>query len=148
MQHCIRAIPYIHAYIVVINSYYYKCYNISWSILHSFYYVLVPAPLVILSAPEVQVVGQSLTLKCDITTVKGITSRVDVIWGSGDLELKRTEGINISSMSANSLLYTDFYLISQLSTAHEDTSYKCTVVITGPSPAMATDDVLLNVTGK
>ena len=111
-------------------------------------YIVVPTPLVIISAPENQIVGQSLTLKCDITTVKGITSRVDIVWSNGDLELKRTEGINISSMTTNSLLYTDFYLIPQLSTAHEETTYKCTVVITGPSPVIATDNVVLNVTGK
>lgn len=111
-------------------------------------YLVVPTPLVILRAPENQIVGQTLTLKCDITTVKGVTSRVDIIWSSGDLELKRTEGINVSSMTTDSLLYMDFYLISQLSTTHEETTYKCTAVITGPSPVLATDNVLLNVTGK
>ena len=108
----------------------------------------VPAPLVILSIPNDQIVGQSLLLKCDITTVRGVTSKIDIIWSSDGLELMRTNGINISMMTNHSMLYTDMYLISLLSTADEERSYKCTAMITAPSPVMANDTVSLNVTSK
>ena len=108
----------------------------------------VPAPLVILSIPNDQIVGQALLLKCDITTVRGVTSKTDIIWSSDGLELKRTNGINISMVTNNSMLYTDMYLISLLSTADEERAYECTAVITAQSPIMASDTVSLNVTSK
>ena len=92
-------------------------------------------------------VGQSLLLKCDITTVRGITSRIDIVWSSDGLELKRTDRINMSSMTNYSILYTDMYVISQLSTADEERTYDCTAVITEQSSTvMATDSMALNVT--
>lgn len=105
-------------------------------------------PSVILSTLEDQKVGQPLTLKCDVTIVRGITNELVVVWSSDGLELKRTEGINVSSVTQNSVLYVDLFTISLLSTADEDRTYKCTVVVTTPTPVLATDSVILNVTGK
>ena len=93
-------------------------------------------------------VGQSLLLKCDITTVRGVTSKIDIVWSSDGLELMRTNGINISMATNNSMLYTDMYLISLLSTADEERMYECTSVITAQSPIMTTDTISLNITSK
>ena len=108
----------------------------------------VPAPLVIASAPEDQIVGQSLILRCDIATVRGVTSRVNIIWSSDGSELQRTEGINASLIANNSVLYSDSYFIVQLNTTDEDRTYWCIAVITTLSPILATDKVVLNINGK
>ena len=108
---------------------------------------VVPSPLVIVSTPEDQIVGQALILQCDITTVRGIISKVHVVWSSNSIELERNERLNVSSMTNNSVLYTDWYAIAQLSTADEDRTFECTAVITALPPVMATDNVALNVTG-
>ena len=92
--------------------------------------------------------GQSLKLKCNITAVRGITSRVDIIWSSDGLELQRTPKVNVTSMTSYSVLYIDSYNIPQLSTADEDKTYECTVLVISTLPVMATNDVTLNVTGK
>ena len=92
--------------------------------------------------------GQSLKLKCNITAVRGITSRVDIIWSSDGLELQRTKKVNVTSMTSYSVLYTDMYSISQLSTTDEDKTYECTVLVISTLPVMATNNVTLNVTGK
>ena len=63
--------------------------------------------------------GQSLSLECSITTVKGITSRVDIVWSSNGSELKRTEGLVHSSTTDDSVLYTEFYTIPKLSALDE-----------------------------
>ena len=78
------------------------------------FYATVPVPSVTVSTLKDQIVGQSLLLKCNITTVRGITSRVDVIWSSDGLELRRTEGINARLVLTESLLYSNSYTISQL----------------------------------
>ena len=88
--------------------------------------------------------GQSLTLECIIVTVRGITSRVDIIWNSDGTELERTEGLN----DTDSVIYKDFYTITQLSTLDVAKVITCDVLINAISPVMATDSVTLNVTGK
>ena len=112
------------------------------------FYATVPVPSVIVSTLKDQIVGQSLILKCNITTVRGITSRVDVIWSRDGLELRRTEGINVSSVLTESLLYSNSYTISQLSTADENRTYFCKVLVITPSSVETTNSVTLNVTGK
>ena len=111
-------------------------------------YILVPAPSVIVNTPKDQIVGQSLMLKCDITTVRGITSNVNVVWSSNGRNLKRTDGINVNSMTSNSLLYKDSYNIAQLSTADENRTYHCMAVIAVSSPVKITGSATLNVTSK
>ena len=105
-------------------------------------------PSVIVSTLKDQIVGQSLTLKCNITAVRGITSRVDVIWSSDGLELRRTEGINTSSVLIGSVVYINSYTISQISTSDENRTYLCKVLIIASSSVEATNSVILNVTGK
>ena len=96
-----------------------------------------------------QTVGQPLTLECSVTTVKGITSRVDIVWSSNGLEIKRTEGVNFRSVSNNSELvqFTDFYIIPQLSTSEEDETYFCKVLINSDFEVENTQSTSLNVTG-
>ena len=111
-------------------------------------YVVVPIPSIIVSAPEDQIVGQSLTLKCDITTVRGVTSRVDIVWSSNGSQLRKATGISANSMTHNSVLYTASYVIGQLSTADEDRTYECMAMINAQSPVTASDSVILNATSK
>ena len=80
--------------------------------------------------------------------MRGITSRVDVVWSSDGTELERTEGLNNSSTVNGSVIYRDFHTIPQLSTLDEARAITCDVLINTVSPVMATDSVTLNVTGK
>ena len=100
-----------------------------------------------MTAPNTQTVGQSLTLQCEVTTVRGITSRVDIVWSSGGTELERMNDVSSTTMD-NSLVYTDSYTISQLSTTDEDRMIQCEVVINASSPVLASDSITLDVTGE
>ena len=91
--------------------------------------------------------GQSLTLQCEVTTVRGITSRVDIVWSSGGTELERMNGMSSTTMD-NSLVYTDPYTISQLSTTDEGRVIQCEVVINASPSVMASNGTTLDVTGK
>ena len=95
-----------------------------------------------------QTVGQSLTLESTVTTVRGITSRVDIVWSSNGLMLKRIEGFNHTSTSNNSVVYTDMYTIPQLNTSDEGRNLQCDIYINGILLVTASDSVTLNVTGK
>ena len=100
-----------------------------------------------MTAPNTQTVGQSLTLQCEVTTVRGITSRVDIVWSSNDTELKRMNNVSSTTMD-NSLVYTDSYTISQLSTTDDSRVIQCEVVITASPSVMASDSIILDVMGK
>ena len=100
-----------------------------------------------MTALNTQTVGQSLTLQCEVTTVRGITSRVDIVWSSGGTELERTNDVSSTTMG-NSLVYTDSYTISQLSTTDEGRVIQCEVVINASPSIMASDNIILIVTGE
>ena len=90
--------------------------------------------------------GRSLTLKCQVTTVRGITSRVDIVWSSGGTELQRMNNVS-STMMSNSLVYTNSYTISQLSTTDDGRVIQCEVVINTAPPIRASDSITLDVNG-
>ena len=108
---------------------------------------LVPDPTVLVNAPNTQTVGQSLTLQCEVTTVRGITSRVDIVWSSDGTVLRRMNDVSSTTMD-NSLVYTDSYTISQLSTTDDGRVIQCEVVINTSPSVMASDSITLDVTGK
>ena len=99
------------------------------------------------TAPNTQRVGQSLTLQCEVTTVRGITSRMDIVWSSGGMELERMNNVSSTTMN-NSLVYTQSYTISQLSTTDEGRVIQCEVVINTSPSVMATGSVTLDMTGE
>ena len=99
-----------------------------------------------MTALNIQTVGQSLTLQCEVTTVRGITSRVDIVWSSGT-ELNRTNNVSSTTMD-NSLVYTDSYNILQLSTTDEGRVIQCEGIIQTTLPQSNTNTVTLDVTGQ
>ena len=109
-------------------------------------HVVPPPPNVSVTAPSNQTVGQSLTLQCEVTTVRGITSRVDIVWSSGGTELQRMNDVS-STMMSNSLVYTNSYTISQLSTTDNGRVIQCNVINASP-PLMGSGSITLDLTGK
>ena len=99
-----------------------------------------------MTAPITQTVGQSLTLQCDVTTVRGITSRVDIVWSSNGTVLRTINGVS-STMMDNSLVYTDSYTISPLSTTNDTTMIQCEGIIQTTPSRSDTNTVTLDVTG-
>ena len=101
-----------------------------------------------INAPSNQTVGQSLTLESSITTVRGITSRVDIVWSSNGEELKRTSNANISLTIKDNELYEDAFSIPLLSTSDDGRIIQCKLVILANSSVSATNNITLDVTGK
>ena len=109
--------------------------------------ILVPSPNVVVTAPNAQTVGQSLTLQCEVTTVRGITSRVDIVWSSDGTVLRRMNNVSSTTMSS-SLVYTDSYNMSQLNTTDDGRVIQCEVVINTSPSVMASNSITLDVTGE
>ena len=110
---------------------------------------LVPVPSIDIIAPNNQTVGQSLTLESTITTVRGITSRVDIVWSSNGVELKRITNANTSLAINDNELYEDTFNIPLLSTSDDGRVFQCEIIImTTPSIIVTVNNITLDVTGK
>ena len=109
-------------------------------------YILVPTPDVAVTPTIGHILGQSLTLQCEVTTVRGITSRVDIVWSDSNGELNRTNG-TAASLMGDSLVYTGSYTISQLNESDEGRVIQCEVVINSNPLVMADNNVTLDVMG-
>ena len=84
-----------------------------------------------------------------MTTVRGITSRVDIVWSSNGVELKRITNANTSLTINDSELYRDTFNIPLLSTSDDGRVFQCEIIIvTTPSIIVTSNDVTLDVTGK
>ena len=102
------------------------------------YIYVVPIPTVSLTDPGTLMLGESPTLQCEVTAVRGITSRVDIVWRSGGTELQRMNNAS-STMMNNSLVYTNSYTITQLNTSDDGRVIQCEIVI-NTSPSVRTND--------
>jgi len=94
-----------------------------------------------------QTVGQPLILECSVTTVRGITSRVDIVWSSDGVESQRINGVNASFVTNSSTVYTTTYTIQLLSTTDDNRVYQCEVVINTSPPVLTTSNITLDITG-
>ena len=106
---------------------------------------LVPSISVV--APPTQIVGQSLLLECDVVSVKGITSNIDIVWSSDGIVLQTDEGVSLTVRTSTTTNLTSTYLISLLSTSDEDRTYQCEMIINATQPVITADNVTLDVTG-
>ena len=102
-----------------------------------------------LRIPDIPTVGQPFSMECIMTTARGISSTIDIIWSRDGVEVKRITGANIiSSSTDSSIVYRDFYNISLVTTAEEDKIYQCRGVINATPNLTAENNVLLDLIGK
>ena len=92
-------------------------------------------------------VSQPLSLECSVTAVKGITSRVDIVWSSNGVELKGIKGANISFTSDSLVTYTDYYTAFQLNTTDDGRTYQCEILVNTSPLLMADGNITLDVNG-
>ena len=69
------------------------------------------------------------------------------MWSSNGTELERMNNVSSTTMD-NSLVYTDSYIIVQLSTTDNSRRIQCEVVINTSPSVLASDSITLDVTGE
>jgi len=111
-------------------------------------FVAVPTPFSIsVMPPATQIVGQSLLLECDVVSVRGITSGIEIVWSSDSTELQRDGGVSLTVRSPTTTNLTNTYIISPLSTSDEGRTYQCEMTINTTPPVVTATNVTLDVTG-
>ena len=91
--------------------------------------------------------GQSLKLECSGTTVRGVTTRVDMVFRSGGSNIYSSRMTATITMN-NLLVYNNSYTISQLSTTDDGAMYECRLIIRVDPVLRVVDSISLDVTGK
>ena len=91
--------------------------------------------------------GQSLILQCEVTTVRGITSGVDIVWSSDGTMLRSTNDTTANIID-NSLVYRDSYNIPTLNTSDNNRVIECEIVIDIDPVVTANDSIMLDVIGE
>ena len=86
-----------------------------------------------------QSIGNTLVLRCDVRIVKGITSKVDIVWKADGMEILRYNG----NISENRTFYVYYFNSSKTLTANDNnTVHQCQVII-NRSPLINTTDSLM-----
>ena len=109
-------------------------------------FLIVPDPTVSITPLITQTVGQSLTLECSGTTVRGITSDVVFEWRHSNNRLNSTS-VPTDAID-NLLVYRVSYTISQLSTSDDNARYNCRLTVSSSPQARTNVRLELDVTGE
>ncbi|XP_065888367.1 uncharacterized protein [Dysidea avara] len=108
--------------------------------------ITIPTPSVMVTVLNNQQVGDPLLLECNVTTVRGITSSVDIVWITNDEIVRRVNDISGETVD-NSVVYSDTYNNgSILSEDNDGTKCQCFVIINSPTSVSATEYQILNLT--
>ena len=111
--------------------------------------ITVPIPRNISVVPHnVQTVGQSLLLECIVTTVRGISSAIDITWSSDDLVFQSERNVSINFTTLYTVSYTSTYIIPQLSTVDDGKVYSCKVVINTTPLVIVAGRIELDIIGN
>ena len=92
-------------------------------------------------------IGDSLTLDCTVTAVRGISSSVDIIWTTGGRVVRRVDNIT-ADIENDSAIYTDSFEISSISAIDNGREYQCAVVINATQPIYSSDQFTLIFPGE
>ena len=116
---------------------------------------VVPKPLVEITISDYEIfyplvkngtIGDPLTLDCTVTTVRGISSSVDIIWTTGGRVVRRVYNIT-ADIENDYAIYTDSFEISSLSAIDNGREYQCTVVINAHQKVNDSDHIALMFAG-
>lgn len=101
-----------------------------------------------IDVPNYQIVGQPLTLNCNITAVRGIASEVNIVWISDGVELKRVNEVNTEFQSNNIVMYEDMYFIPLLKTTDDGKNFHCEITVMTSPIILVADNYTLELIGK
>ena len=107
----------------------------------------VPRPVVQVTSVDTMEFGETTTLECNVIAVRGISSRVDIIWTTGFTTVRRVNGVTASIVS-NSAVYTDQFVTPPLSVNDSGRVYQCEVVINANFRINSFGNIVLDFTGK
>ena len=98
-------------------------------------------------AASIPSIDQPLVLQCNATIVRGITSTVDIIWTTGNTQVRRVNNVTASSNINSSSIYNDSFIIPSLNLSDIGSVYECEVVINLVVPIADKTDFNVSIPG-
>ena len=111
------------------------------------YIYVEPILAVEVMAISMPVIDEPLTLQCTANIVRGITDTVDIIWTSGDTQVRRVNNVIASSNINSTSVYNDSFIIPSLSISDIGNIYQCEVLINLVIPTRAKTDFIIPIPG-
>ena len=102
--------------------------------------------LVEITAPDSPVIDQPLTLQCTVTTVMDIDSRVDIVWSTGNTQVRRVNNVAASDIITLTA-YEDTFVTPPLDISDIGSVYHCKVIINSSPLTMEQDDFTIPFPG-
>ena len=90
---------------------------------------------------------QPLILQCMATVVRGSTGTVDIIWTTGNTQIRRVNNVTASRTLISSSVYNDSFILSSLNISDIGDEYQCEVLINSVFPTKATTGLLIPFPG-
>ena len=106
-----------------------------------------PIVSVEIMAASIPLINQPLVLQCTATTVGNITNTVDIIWTTGNTQVRRVNNVRASSNINSSSIYNDSFIIPSLNVSDNGSVYECEVVINSVLPTRAKTDFNVSIPG-
>ena len=79
--------------------------------------------------------------------MRGIISDVDIVWRRDNTIVRNATRVTPTTTMDNLLVYKDLYTISQLNISDNNAVYECRMVVRTYPQTVATDIIILDVTG-
>ena len=109
----------------------------------------VPSPVVEVTNIDSVEFGETTTLECNVTAVRGITSRVSIVWLTGyNYTIVKTVDDVTANIVNNSMVYTDQLVTPPLSINDDGRAYYCVVSINVTYAVSFYGLFVLDFTGK
>ena len=106
-----------------------------------------PIMAVEVMATGIPAINQSLTLQCTANIVRGISSTVDIIWTTGDAQVRRVNNVIVSSNINSTSVYNDSFIIPSLDISDIGSLYQCEVLVNSVIPTKAKADYIIPIPG-
>ena len=93
---------------------------------------------------------QPLTLQCTATIVGDSTGTVDIIWTTGNAQIRRVNNVTASNNidSTSKSVYTDSFITPNLDVSNTGSVYQCEVWITSIFNATSKSNYTIPIPGK
>ena len=111
-------------------------------------YFIDPIVSVDIMAASILIIDQPLVLQCTATTVGNITSTVDIIWTTGNTQVRRVNNVTASSNINSSSIYNDSFIIPSLNISDIGSVYQCEVLINSVLHTTAITDFNVSIPGS
>ena len=106
-----------------------------------------PIVAVEVMAVSIPAINQPLILQCTATIVRGINSTVDIIWTTGDRQVRRVNNVTANSYINSTFVYYDSFIIPSLNISDIGSVYQCEVLINSIVPTTANADFIITIPG-